>query len=161
MKHKKFSLRRRQVMAMGAGSLAAPVVVMAAHEPVVHQAREKIVVSGRVLGAPDGQPLAGAKIEIWQADTRGVRAESTREVTTTDGDGRYFAAISGMNAQRLHYRVSHHDYTARVTQLHAAGARQRSVTLTRDDTGATRATFELTLAPRNALASAVPDYVAL
>ena len=36
-----------------------------------------------------------------------------------------------------------------------------AVTLTRDDTGATRAAFELTLAPRNALASALPDYVAL
>ena len=165
MKHQKFSLRRRQVMAMGAGSLAAPVVAMAAPkqmEPVVNFAGEEIVVSGRILGAPDGLPLAGAQIEIWHADARGVRAESTREVAVTDGDGRYFAAMGAGDAHRLHYRVSHQGYTARVAQMHAAsGVRQRTVTMTRDDEGSTRAAFELTLAPRNALASATPDYVAL
>lgn len=165
MKHQKFSLRRRQMMAMGAGSLAAPAVAMAAPklmEPVVNFAGEKIVISGRILGAPDGLPLAGAQIEIWQADARGVRAESTREVAVTDGDGRYFAAMGAGDAHRLHYRVSRQGYTARVTQMHAAsGVRQRTVTMTRDDEGSTRAAFELTLAPRNALASATPDYVAL
>jgi hypothetical protein len=162
MKHSKFSMRRRQVMAMGtigAGALAAPGVVMAAHEPVVRQAGDKIVVSGRILGAQHGQALAGAQIEIWQADARGVRAEHTREVAVADGDGRYFAVLNG-NAHRLHYRVSHQGYTARVTQLHT-GARQRSVTLTRDDAGATRAAFEMTLVPRGVLATATPDYVAL
>jgi hypothetical protein len=159
MKHKHFSMRRRQVMAMGVGSLAAPVVVMAANEPVVQAAGDKIVVSGRILGAHDGQALAGAQIEIWQADARGVRAEQSREVVTADGDGRYFAALNG-NAQRLHYRVSHQGYAATVTQMHA-GVKQRSVALTRDDEGATRAAFEMTLAPRHALASAAPDYVAL
>ena len=162
MKHKQFSMRRRQVMAIGtigAGSLAAPVVVMAANEPVVKPAGDKIVVSGRILGAHDGQALAGAQIEIWLADAHGVRAEQSREVVTADGDGRYFAALNG-NAQRLQYRVSHQGYTARVTQLHA-GKRQRAVTLMRDDAGATRAAFEMMLAPSNALASAAPDYVAL
>ena len=160
MKQQNFSLRRRQVMAVGvAGALAAPAVAMAG-EPAVYQAAGKIVVSGRILGGPDGQALAGAWIEIWQADTRGVRAEHTREVVTADGDGRYFATLNG-SAQRLHYRVSHQGYTARVTQLHAAGAAQRSVTLTRDGEGATRASFEMTLARRHALASTAPDYVAL
>ena len=157
---KQFSSRRRQVIAMGAGTLAAPAMAMAGHEAVVHQAAEKIVVSGRILGAPDGQPLAGAQVEIWQADARGMRAERTREVVTADGDGRYFATLNG-NAQRLHYRVSHQGYSARVTQLHAVGNHQRSVTVTRDDAGATRAAFELRLAPRNALETATPDYVAL
>ena len=166
MKHRKFSLRRRQLMAMstiGAGTLAAPAVVMAAREPLVpnvHQSGDKLVVSGRILGANDGKPLAGAQVEIWQADEHGVRAEHTRELVTADGDGRYFAAMNG-KADRLHYRVSHHGHTARVTQLHATGAHQRSVTLTRDDTGATRAAFELTLVPRNALASTSLDYAAL
>jgi len=150
------------VMMMGAGALAAPAVVMAAHDPVADQAGGRIVVSGRIIGAPDGQPLAGAQVEIWQADARGARAESTREVVITDGDGRYCAAISGRQTQRLYYRVSHHDYTAQVTQMHAASAmRQRSVSLMRDDTGATRAAFEMTLAPRSAVASMTPDFVAL
>ena len=132
MKHQNFSLRRRQVIAMGAGSLAAAAVAMAAPrltEPVVNFANEKIVVSGRILGAPDGLPLAGAQIEIWQADARGVRAEHTREVAIADGDGRYFAVMEALDARRLHYRVSHQGYTARVTQMHATGARQRSVKL--------------------------------
>lgn len=163
MKHSKFSLRRRQVMAMStlaAGALVAPTAAMAAPEPAAHPAADKIVVSGRILGQHDGQPLAGAQIEIWQADARGVRAEHTREIVTADGDGRYFAALQGP-VQRLHYRVSHQGYTARVTQMHTSGARQRSVTLTHDNEGATRAAFELTLAPRTALAATGPDYTAL
>ncbi len=162
MKHNKFSQRRRQVMAMGAGALTAPAVVMAAPEleGKLSPAADRIIVSGRILGASAGQPLAGAQVEIWQADARGVRAEHTREVVTADGDGRYFAALNG-NALRLHYRVSHQGYTARVTQLHTTGTPQRSVTLSRDDAGATRAAFELTLAPGNKLASAAPDYIAL
>ena len=113
------------------------------------------------LGAPDGRSLAGAQIEIWQANAHGVRVESTREAAITDGDGRYFAAMSASGTQRLHYRVSHQGYAARVTQMHATGVRQRSVTLMRDDAGATRTAFELTLSPRNALASSMPDYTAL
>ncbi len=159
MKHKQFSMRRRQVMAMGTGALATPFMAMAAHGPIVQQSGGKIVVSGRILGADHGHSLAGAQIEIWQADRHGVRIEQSREVVAADGDGRYFAAFNG-DAQRLHYRVSHQGYTARVTQLHA-DARQRSVSLTHDDAGATRAAFELSLAPGNALASATPDYVAL
>jgi hypothetical protein len=57
--------------------------------------------------------------------------------------------------------VSHQGYTAKVTQLYATGERQRSVTLTRDDAGETRAAFEMALVPRHALTSAQPDYVAL
>ncbi len=168
MKHQNFSVRRRQVMALGvtgAGVLAAPAMAMTAHEPLVNQVGGKIVVSGRILGASDGLALAGAQIEIWQADARGVRAEDSRVMVTADGDGRYFAALAdaGAAAQRLHYRVSHQDCITKVTQLHATTP-QRSVTLTRDDEGATRTTraaFELTLAPRHALAPSAPEYAAL
>jgi protocatechuate 3,4-dioxygenase beta subunit len=167
VKHKKFSLRRRQMMAIGtigAGTLAVPAVVMAAQElegaAMKNHAGAKIVVSGRIVGALDGEPLAGAQIEIWSADARGVRAESSRETVIADGDGRYFAAISS-KAPRLHYRVSHRGYTASVTQMHAMGPRQRSVTVALDHEGTTRAAFEMTLMPRNAIASVTPDYVAL
>jgi protocatechuate 3,4-dioxygenase beta subunit len=161
MKQKHFSLRRRQVIAggvIGAGVMVAPV--MAAHEPLLRQDGERMVVSGRIVSDTDGHALAGAQIEIWQADAQGVRDERTRVVITADGDGRYFAKVQG-SAARLHYRVSHRGHTTRVTQLHATGARQRSVTMTRDDAGATRAAFELTLVPRNALASTTLDYAAL
>ena len=116
MKNETISLRRRQVLAAGAASLAIPMapMVMAAHVPEAQHASGKIVVSGRILGA-EGRALAGAQIEIWQVDARGVRADATHEVVTADGDGRYFAALNG-NAQRLHYRVSHKGYTAKVTQ---------------------------------------------
>ena len=33
--------------------------------------RKKLAVSGRVLGMPDCAPLAGALVEVWQADARG------------------------------------------------------------------------------------------
>jgi Dioxygenase len=168
MKQTQFSARRRQLMAIGgigAGALAAPAMVMAATEPSVHFAGEKVVVSGRVVDAQEGRALAGAQIEIWQADARGVRDERTLEVITADGDGRYFAVlpVDGNKVQRLHYRVSRQGYTAKVTQI-VANARQRSVTLTRDHQGATRAACEITLSPRKApagSAAVAPDYVAL
>ena len=69
----------------------------------------------------------------------------------------------GARVQRLHYRVSHQGYTAKVTQLHA-NAHQRSVTLMRDPQGATRAAFEITLSPRKApaaITATVPETVVL
>jgi len=159
MKRNKFSLRRRQVMAIGAGAAAVPGMAVAAHDTSAGIAVHNIVVSGRVLGAPNRRPLAGAQVEVWQANARGVRNESTRQVAMTDGDGRYFVTVAAAN--RLHYRVSHQDYVTQVTQLHSAGVQQHSVTLTRDEAGAIRAAFEVTLAPRSGLASARPDYVAL
>jgi protocatechuate 3,4-dioxygenase, beta subunit len=61
-----------------------------------------LYLSGRVLAA-DGQPVAGAKVEIWQANAAGRYAHPNDDnvaaaiddkfngfaVTTTDGQGRY------------------------------------------------------------------------
>jgi hypothetical protein len=165
MKPEKFSARRRQIIAMGAistmgvGAMAVPAAALAAGEPLLQFSGGKIVVSGRVVGAADGRALAGAQIEIWQADARGVRVEGTHEVMTADGDGRYFAALT-VNAPRLLYRVSHKGYTTRLAQLNGA-PQQRTVSLTRDDAGVTRAAFEMKLVPRNATAAGAPDVVAL
>lgn len=148
MNREQFSERRRQVLLMGAGVFAAPAVAMAAGDPVALERGGKVVVSGRVTGATTGRPLAGAQIEIWHADVRGVRDEATREVVMADGDGRYFAALKG-NASRLQYRVSHKDHTTKVTLLHVTNARQREATLTRDQDGTMRVAFEMTLTPRN------------
>lgn len=162
MKHDKFSARRRQVLAIGAtgaGAIVLPVAAMAANSPVVQFNGGKIVVSGRVVGAADGRALAGAQIEIWQANARGVRIEGTHEVFTADGDGRYFAVVQA-NVPRLQYRVSHTGYTTKIAQLNS-GAQQRTVSLMQDDAGVARAAFEMKLAPRSALAAGTPDAVAL
>lgn len=165
MKRENFSERRRQVIvlgaagAVGAGALAMPSATLAASQPSAQLSGGKIVVSGRVVGAADGRALAGAQIEIWQADARGARIDGTHEVITADGDGRYFAALK-VGAPRLIYRVSHKGYTAKVAQLNS-GAQQRSVSLSRDDAGVTRAAFEMRLVPRSGAASGMPDMVAL
>jgi hypothetical protein len=151
MKRDEFSARRRQVLAMGmigAGAMVVPPALAAAPEPVVQLNGSSMVLSGRIVAETDGHALYGAKIEVWQADARGARLEATREVAVTDGDGRYFAVLKSA-ASRLHYRVSHKDYTTKVTQLNLANARQRTVTLTRDRSGTTRVAFELALVPRN------------
>lgn len=150
MRRERFSERRRQVLgvgAAGAAALALPTWAMAG-EPVAQERGGKVVVSGRVIGASGGRPLAGAQVEIWQIDARGARTDAAAELATADGDGRYFAVIKG-NVQRLQYRVSHKDHTTKVATLHVTSARQREVTLTRDHDGTMRVAFEMTLTPRN------------
>ena len=39
---------------------------------------ERLTVGGRILGAPDCKPLAGASIEVWQADARGEYSQVSR-----------------------------------------------------------------------------------
>ena len=133
-------------MWMGAGAMAAPGVAFAATPMAVACFDNSVVVSGRIVSALDGAALAGASIDIWQADAHGERDQATRMTVTADGDGRYFAALAATGASRLQYRVTHAGYAMAVTQMHA-GADQRAVTMTYDDTGATRAAFELALAP--------------
>jgi hypothetical protein len=107
------------------------------------------VVSGRVVGAVDGQPLAGARIEIWNS--------AVRATATADGDGRYFTAI-GRHSGTLNYRVTHQGHIAQIAQLRLAGMPQHRVARVRDDTGATRASFEIALSHGAAL---TPEAVAL
>ena len=93
-----------------------------------------LVVSGRILGAPDCKPLAGAVVEIWQADAKGEYSQVSRgrkddprcllRATLTAGaDGRYAfrSVLAGEYPGRpshLHYRVSMHGYRTLVTQLY-------------------------------------------
>lgn len=161
MKHAQFSQRRRQVLALGAAAAAlAPAAARAGRESGALINGGKVVVSGRVVGTQDGKPLAGAQIEIWRVDARGVRAAAAHEVITADGDGRYFAALKG-HAQCLQYRVSHKGYGTRLAQLRTDSHTQRSVTLTRDDSGVTRAAFEIKLAPGSAVDASRPDVLVL
>jgi protocatechuate 3,4-dioxygenase beta subunit len=92
--------------------------------------KERLVVSGRVLGMPDCAPLAGALVEVWQADERGdyTQVSSSRKddpncllraSIKTGGDGRYSfnTVLPGEYPGRprhIHYRVSHDGYATLV-----------------------------------------------
>jgi protocatechuate 3,4-dioxygenase beta subunit len=94
----------------------------------------RLAVSGRILGAPDCQPLAGAVVEVWQADAKGEYSQVSRgrkddprcllRATLTAGaDGRYAfrSVLAGEYPGRpshIHYRVSMHGYRTLVTQLY-------------------------------------------
>jgi protocatechuate 3,4-dioxygenase beta subunit len=124
----------------------------------------KLAVAGRVLGMPDCAPLAGALVEVWQADARGdytqVGAKRDdpgcllRASLRCDAEGRYAyrTVLPGEYPGRprhIHYRVSAAGYATLVTQLYFA--RERGVSealvvkaLPRD--GVLAATFDVTLA---------------
>jgi len=125
---------------------------------------QKLTVSGRVLGTPDCAPLAGALVEVWQADNRGDYTQVTagkkddpgcllRASRTTDAGGRYHfqTIVPGEYPGRprhIHYRVSAKGYAALVTQLYFASERgvpQGLVVSAAAKDGALAATFDVTL----------------
>lgn len=125
----------------------------------------KLVVSGRVLGMPQCTPLAGALVEVWQADERGNYSQVgakpddpgclLRASLTTDREGRYryTTLLPGEYPGRprhIHYRVSHAGYATLVTQLYFD--RRRGIpealvaSLMTEAGGAVQASFDITLA---------------
>lgn len=70
---------------------------------------EPLVIGGRVVDASDGSPIAGATVDVWQADGDGRYSEESdlldpwnlRGRQTTDSDGRYEIAT----VRPLHYTV--------------------------------------------------------
>lgn len=127
---------------------------------------EKLVVAGRVLGMPDCKPLAGALVEVWQADARGEYTLFTpgkkddercllRASIRTDGEGRYaFTTILPGEypgrPRHIHYRLSHKGYATLVTQLYFARERgvpdQLVVSTARNAQDFAQAVFDITLA---------------
>ena len=126
---------------------------------------EKLIVSGRILGMPDCMPLAGAMVEVWQADARGAYSQVgakpddpgclLRATLTADAEGRYAytTILPGEYPGRprhIHYRVSHKGYATFVTQLYFGQERgvpeALVVTPARDDKGVAQANFDITLA---------------
>jgi len=126
---------------------------------------QKLMVSGRVLGTPDCAPLAGALVEVWQADARGDYTQVTagkkddpgcllRASLKADAEGRYTfrTVLPGEYPGRprhIHYRVSAKGYATLVTQLYFAPERGISnelvVKMAQKD-GAFAASFDVTLA---------------
>jgi len=94
----------------------------------------KLVVEGTVYGLPDCGALAGATVEVWQADGKGdytmvdrARRDDPncllRATLTTDAKGgyRYTTLLPGEYPGRprhIHYRVSHPRFATLVTQLY-------------------------------------------
>lgn len=127
--------------------------------------KARLIVSGRILGAPDCKSLAGALVEVWHADANGDYTGFTRGKTDdpacllrasikTDAEGRYsFTTIVPAEypgrPRHIHYRVSHPAHATLVTQLYFE--RERGVAealvapLTRDDKGVSRVAFDVTL----------------
>lgn len=126
---------------------------------------QKLTVSGRVVGTPECAPLAGALVEVWQADARGDYTQVTagrrddpgcllRASLTTDAGGRYRfqTIVPGEYPGRprhIHYRVSAKGYATLVTQLYFArerGIPQELVVTAAPKDGGTAASFDITLA---------------
>ena len=124
---------------------------------------QKLTVTGRVLGMPDCAPLAGALVEVWQADSRGdytqVGAKPDdadcvlRAGLRTDAEGGYTfrTVLPGEYPGRprhIHYRVSAKGYATLVTQLYFArerGVPQELVVTAAPRDGALAASFDVTL----------------
>lgn len=181
-------LRRRLLLAGGA-LLAAPVAALAQQCRVTPRdalgpyyksgapqreelcasgsgGKERLIVSGRVLGLPDCAPLAGALVEVWQADARGDYTQVNpgwkddpdcllRASLRTGRDGRYSFAtlLPGEYPGRpphIHYRISYQGYATLVTQLYLSPGRgipgQLVAPAKRDEKGLHRAAFDITLA---------------
>ena len=95
---------------------------------------ERLTVTGTITGMPDCKPLAGALIELWQADVKGEYSQVSRDrkddprcllrATLRSGaDGRYAfrTVLPGEYPGRpshIHYRVSMSGYRTLVTQLY-------------------------------------------
>ena len=125
------SLRRRHLMIAGLAGAAAPLLAFAGRAGACG-AGGKLIVSGRIL-RPDRKPLAGATVEVWHAGAEGGGIR-----VATDADGR-FMFVTAVLPRQVCYRVSHEGHETPVRQLSLAQPQ-------RDEKGAWRATFGLTLA---------------
>jgi protocatechuate 3,4-dioxygenase beta subunit len=127
--------------------------------------KERLRVAGRVLGMPDCKPLAGAVVEVWQADARGDYSQVgarpddpgclLRASILTDNEGRYAfdTLLPGEYPGRprhIHYRISHKSHATFVTQLYFARERGIPESLvavpTRNAQGVAQVSFDITLA---------------
>ncbi len=103
-----------------------------------HRQGTPLIIRGRVLGV-DGGPLAGATVEIWQADTRGQYRHSRdggqapaengfqgygRSLTERDGSYRFRTLrppAYGGRPPHVHFRVKAPGRRALTTQMYFAG----------------------------------------
>ena len=182
----KFCQRRRRLFVGGFACLAAPAVLAQQcrvtprdglgpfykpNAPAQSElcgsgsgGKERLVVTGRVLGVPGCMPLAGALVEVWQADARGEYTQVDagrrddpgcllRASLTADADGRYRfqTIVPGEYPGRprhIHYRVSARGHATLVTQFyfaHESGIPPDLVVNVTQKNGAHMASFDITL----------------
>ena len=82
---------------------------------------ERLVLSGRVLNT-SGKPVAGAIVDVWQADGSGhYHPDAYRGKLTTDTAGKYIVrtAVPGnsFGAKHIHMMVAHDSYGTVTTRV--------------------------------------------
>ena len=82
---------------------------------------QRLFIDGTVTN-PNGEPITGAKLYIWQADGTGVyREDRYRTTLSTDNEGRYgFGTVlpgQYSSAKHIHVIISHDDYQPLETRM--------------------------------------------
>jgi protocatechuate 3,4-dioxygenase beta subunit len=130
----------------------------------------RLALEGRVLDA-DCAPLAGATVDLWQADADGaydLEGFALRGQVTTDAEGRYaFSTIvpghylngSQYRPAHIHVKVGADGHALLTTQLYFEGdpyndidpfIKDSLVMTPLEEEGGLRATFDFVLAPADA-----------
>lgn len=149
MKRAPVSTRRRQVLIAGSAAMATPAALAAAPltghagpENAAAATARTVVVSGRLLDAGN-RPVAGAALEIWNADSRRRAGCPQCASATSDADGRFlFEAAAPADAsgrpRNLYYRVSRDAHATPIRPFDLAQSQP-------DEAGRWRATFGITV----------------
>ena len=126
----------------------SPRVAGISRKPTVSQlsaesAGEKLVVSGRVVGA-DCRPLPGALVELWGAQA------SLNAQATTDADGRFVLTSAVPARGSIHLRISHNGKVIltqrRLSPEPSGEAGTETAEVHRDEAHVWRTTLGLTIA---------------
>ncbi len=121
---------------------------------------ERLVISGTVYTAGCAGVLAGAEVDVWQADANGEYDFSDqflgRGKVLTDANGRYTfeTVLPGLYEPRprhIHFRIFHPDRGELITQLYFEGSvrgapAEQTIPLTQDD-DTLRGTFDIVVGP--------------
>ena len=91
-----------------------------------------LVVSGRLLGAPDCRPLSGGRMEWWHADASGVYDDAHRGSMTVNADGTYkystdFPGKYPWRRLHIHIKAFATGYKPLTTQLYLRGGEKQLV----------------------------------
>jgi len=125
--------------------LAAVLRIASASEP-----GERLVLTGHVLGA-DGRPRAGAQIEVWHTDARGLYRRDNgngparlRGFVRTDADGSYTIDTirPGLYPGTTHGAHMHFKIDGGPTQTLFIDGGQPLLHLTRDARGVLHAAYD-------------------
>lgn len=121
---------------------------------------QRLTISGTVYTAGCAGVLAGAEVDVWQADSTGVYDFSNqflgRGRVLTDANGRYTfkTVLPGLYQPRprhIHFRVYHPDAGVLITQLYfegsVSGAPDEQTIALEQDGDTLRGTFNIVLGP--------------